>query len=316
MKRTILVAFALVAIHSKAGLAQTSGNIGYSQSSGSARAEQNEHSKRILSKDEIPPTRTSMFLESSVLMNVKPDEYVAVFVVRQEDKTIADCGHKMDKVISQFTNELRTLGIENNEVFVDFAAQNKVYEYEASGDIAKEKLAGFEIKKNVSIHYRDKALLDKLVVAASHAEIFDLIKVDCIIKDTQSIRNRLMEETTRIIKQKAARYEKLLGIRLLQPGQIYADKSSSYYPTEMYDSYVAYESEDVSANYSQPKYVIQKARKSRTFFFNPLNAKSFDGVVNPVVLEPVVQFTLYLKLRYETELPLKLQKNKPGKAKT
>ena len=102
---------------------------------------------------------------------------------------------------------------------------------------------------------------------------------------------------------------------MLFRSQIYADKSASYYPTEMYDSYVAYESEDVSANYYLPKYVIQRARKSRTFFFNPLNAKSFDEVVNPVVLEPVVQFTLYLKLRYETERPLKLQKNKAGKAK-
>ncbi len=35
------------------------------------------------------------------------------------------------------------------------------------GEIAREKLVGFELKKNVSIHFKDKMLIDKLVVAAS-----------------------------------------------------------------------------------------------------------------------------------------------------
>ena len=62
--------------------------------------------------------------------------------------------------------------------FVDFMAQNKIYGFEVAGDIAREKLVGFELKKNVSIHYKDKTLLDKIVVAASRSQIFDLIKVD------------------------------------------------------------------------------------------------------------------------------------------
>src|SRR5882672_1899576 len=45
----------------------------------------------------------------------------------------------------------------------------------------------------------------------------------------------------------------------------------------------------------------RRARKSRTFFFNALDADGFDQVVNPVVIEPVVQFTLYLKVKYEME---------------
>jgi hypothetical protein len=46
---------------------------------------------------------------------------------------------------------------------------------------------------------------------------------------------------------------------------------------------------------------VQRARKSRTFFFNPLNADGFDAVINPIVIEPVVQFTLYLRVKYEVE---------------
>ena len=74
-----------------------------------------------------------------------------------------------------------------------------------------------------------------------------------------------------------------------------------HYPTQMYDSYTASESEEVRGGPDRQKYTVQSARKSRTFFFNALDGSDFDGVINPVITEPVVQFTLYLKLKYEVE---------------
>jgi hypothetical protein len=71
----------------------------------------------------------------------------------------------------------------------------------------------------------------------------------------------------------------------------------------MYDSYTAFESEEVSSDSYRQQYTVQRARKSRTFFFNALNADGFDMVVDPIVIEPVVQFTLYLKVKYEMEQP-------------
>lgn len=300
MKRSLILCLITIA---SAGVcfAQASGNVGYSQAGGNARAEQNEKNKRTLAKEDAPPTGSSMFIEASVLMNVKADEHVAVFGVAQECNTVAECNQKMDATISEFSGELKGLGIGGEDVFVDFAAQNKIYGYEVAGGIAKEKLVGFELKKNISVHYKEKLLLDRLVIAASRSRIFDLIKVDYIVRDTGNIQNRLMEEAARIIKQKAARYEKLLEIRLLPPAQVYAERPSIYFPTEMYDSYTAYESEDISTDYYRQKYTVQGARKSRTFFFNPLNADGFDYVMNPVVIEPVVQFTLYLRVKYEIE---------------
>jgi hypothetical protein len=282
--------------------AQASGNIGYSQSGGNARAEQNERNKRVLAKEDAPPTATSMFVEASVLMNIKADEHVAVFGLAQECATVAECNQKMDLTLNQFNGDLKRLGIASGAVFVDFAAQNKIYGFQLEGNVAKEKLAGFELKKNIAVHYQDKLLLDKLLVTAAQSKIFDLIKVDYIVRDTGSIHNRLAEEAARIIKQKIARHEKLLGIKLQPPAQVFAERYSAYFPTEMYDSYTAYESEDVSRrNYDEDRYIIQRARKSRTFFFNALNADGFDMVVNPIVIEPVVQFTLYLRVKYEVE---------------
>jgi uncharacterized protein YggE len=209
----------------------------------------------------------------------------------------------VDAVTSQFAGELRQLGVRPEDVFVDFAAQNKIYGFAVEGAVARERLAGFELKKNVSVRYRDKSMLDRLVLAAARAKIFDLVKVDYVVKDSAAVQNRLAEEAARVVREKAARYERLFGIKLAQPPQIYAERASTYFPSEMYDSYVAHESEAVDADDYRRKYAVHGARKSRTFFFNALNADGFDSVVNPVVLEPVVQFTLYLRVRYEIEQP-------------
>jgi uncharacterized protein YggE len=280
---------------------QASGNIGFSQGSGKAGAEQNEKAKRVLTKEEMPPTSTSTYVEANILMNVPADEYVAVFGVAQEGESVAECGRKIDVTIKQFTDELKTLAVADDARFVDFIAQNKIYGFEVTGAIAREKLVGFELKKNVSIRYKDKLLIDKLVIAASHAQIFDLIKVDYVVSNMDVVHDKLMEEASRIIKRKASRYEKLLDIKLQPPAQVIAEKSSVYHPTAMYDSYTAFETEHVSVPANRDRLTTQTARKSRTFFFNGLDADGFDVVVNPVVIEPVVQFTIYLKVKYEVK---------------
>jgi uncharacterized protein YggE len=300
MKRVLLISVTAIALHG-VGFAQASGNAGYSQSGGNTRAKQNERSKRVLQQSELPPSATSMFVEANVLMNVKADEYVAVFGVLQEGATVEECNQKMDATVSEFAGQLKQLGISGDDTFVDFAAQNKIYGFQVTGAIAKERLVGFELKKNVSVHYKDKLLLDKLVIAASKSKIFDLIKVDYVVKDPAGVQSKLMDDAAQVIKQKAATYERLLGIKLQPPIQVYAEKPSIYFPSEMYDSYTASESEEMSSDSDRQKYTIQGARKSRTFFFNGLNADGFDHVTNPVVIEPVVQFTLYLKVKYEIE---------------
>ena len=231
----------MLAAHTTLGFAQASGNIAYSQPYGNTRPAQNERNKRVLAAAELPPGSDTMFLEASVLLNAKADEYVAVFGLSQEGVTVPECSQKMDAVVQEFSAALKPVGIGGEDVFVDFVAQNKVYRYKVEDTVAKEELAGFELKKNVSIHYSDKLLLDKLVIAASRSRIYDLIKVDYIVKDSQPIQNRLMEEAADIIKRKAVRYEKLLGIKLLPPPQVYAEKPSIYYPTGMVLNLTLYE---------------------------------------------------------------------------
>jgi uncharacterized protein YggE len=293
-----VAALMIVLAHPGHSPGQVGGNTSYSQAGGKARAEQNEQAKQVLSQQQLPPTTTSTFVEAKVLMNVKADEYVAVFGITQEGKTLAECGQKMDATVKTFTDDLKPLGIGADDLFVDFVVQNRIYGFDLQGNVAQEHLVGFELKKNVSIHYKDSALLDKLTLAAARSQIFDLIKVDYIVKDIGRVHEKLMEEAARIIKAKMARYEKLLDLKLQVPAQVYAEKSSIHYPTQMYDSYTAYESEEIRGGPGQ-KYTVRYARKSSTFFFNALAGDGFDTVINPVVIEPVVQCTLYLKVKCE-----------------
>jgi hypothetical protein len=123
MKRILVISFVTIALQGVC-FAQASGNVGYSQSGGNTRARQNERSKRVPLPGEMPPSATSMFLDASVLMNVKADEYVAVFGVLQEGSTVVECNQKMDATVSEFSGELKQLGISGDDFFVDFAAQN------------------------------------------------------------------------------------------------------------------------------------------------------------------------------------------------
>jgi uncharacterized protein YggE len=281
--------------------AQISGNANFGQSGGRAAAEQREHAKHVIAKDDHPPSATSMFLEANVLMNVRADLYVAVFAVAHEGETLADCSRKMDATLKAFTDDLKALGIAGADVFVDFIAQHKIYRFEVTGNIAKEKLVGFDLKKNVSIRYTDPAVLDKLTAAASRSQIFDLVKVDYIIKDLNEIQDKLTQEAARVLKQKTSRYQKLLGITLRPPMQIYAERFATHYPAELYDNYTAAETEAMSNAVDRQNYTTHLARKNRTFYFNSLSADGFDDVITPVYNEPVVQCTLYLKVKYEVE---------------
>ena len=301
MKTSFLFALALLIAGPGICQAQVSGNLGYASNGAKARAELREHNKRLVPEQERPPTNTSMFVDADVLMNVKADEFVAVFGLSQEGETVAECNEKMAAVVNEFTDALLAMKIAEDDLFLDFVTQTKIYGFEVAGDIAKEKLVGFELKKNLSIHYRDRTLIDQLVVTAARSQIYDLIKVDYIVTDVNLMQDKLMEAATKVIDQKVARYNKLLKIKLVPPAQVFAEIPAVYYPTEMYDAYTAAVTEQIDGPLNRQSLTVQRARKGTTFVFNGLSGDGFDQVINPVVLEPVVQFTLYLKVKYEVE---------------
>ncbi|MEP7075913.1 MAG: SIMPL domain-containing protein [Acidobacteriota bacterium] len=235
------------------------------------------------------------FVEANVLMNVKADSYTAVFGVVQEGLTSTESGSKTDAAIASFTKELDTLGIKRSDIFVDFITQNKIYDYAASGSTVTEKFSGFETKKNVEVRYRDREVLDKVLAAASRASIYDLIEVDYTVSDVNAVHAKLYDEAVKVIKQKEASYTNSFGIKLA-PTNLANEKYDAFFPSDLYSNYQAYEAGNTYGDYNNR---VVQARKTRTFFYDPLNASDFDAVINQIGIEPMVQFTLYMKMQYD-----------------
>jgi hypothetical protein len=190
---------------------------------------------------------------------------------------------------------MRSVGIDADAVFVDFITQNKIYDFTTEGNTVTEKAAGFETKKNIAVRYKSRDILEKLLNAAATRSIFDLIEVNYVLNDTAAVRAKLYDEAVKIIKQKAASYDRAFGIKLA-PAGIANEKYDAFYPGELYSGYRAFESGTTSGDYNR---VVIRQRKTSTFYYDPLDASSFDSVINQMDLEPMVQFTLYLRLQYE-----------------
>ena len=238
-----------------------------------------------------------------MVQNVIADGYVATFGLAVESSTLKECNDKIDKRIKDFTNELTKLGVAKTDIYVDMTSQNKIYDYKVNGDLAEEYLQGFELKKNVIVRFNHISDLDQMVIVASNLEIYDLVKVDYIVTDLNAIHTQLFTTASEIINQKKGLYTTLTNAHLSPTSEIYGDQFYSFYPDQLYASYQAYESGNVSnSGYNNNSSVTTKeVRKSATYYYDKINYSGFDKVINPYVTEPAVEFVLTLQVKFEME---------------
>jgi len=293
MKRIFLI-LVIITLSSLTGIGQEAGNRGVygrtterkSPSSGVIYGAEN--------KDLVPV----QFIEAYVLLNAAPDEFIAVFGAAQEAPTALESNQKVNAQIDQFIEAASKLGVARTNIYVDMITQNRIYNFAPAGadGTIRERLSGFETKKTIAIRYKDRSALENLLAAAARASIFDLIKVDYVINDMSKIRSRLLDEASAIVKQKEENYTRSLGLKFRR-NAVFQETYQTYYPVELYQTYTAAESGSVEPNYESRTRVVRE-RKSSTSYLEPLDRSAFDVVVNSIGLEPVVQCTLYLKVRY------------------
>ena len=240
--------------------------------------------------------REVYFIEANVAMNVKADVFVAVFGLAQTGANAAESNAKINAQIAAFTRDLSNLNVKSTDIFVDFITQNRVYDYTTTGNVTTERLSGFETKKNVAVRYSDREALEKILSAAAKNSIFDLIKVDYVVSDTKAVHARLYDEAVRVIKQKESAYAGAFDVKLTRTS-LANEKYDAFYPGDLYASYQAFETGNTYGGYDNSR-VIQQ-RKTRTFYYEPLEASDFDSVINQIGIEPMVQFTLYLRMQYD-----------------
>ena len=104
-------------------------------------------------------------IEASVLTNLKPNAFVVVFGVNDEGANAATSNEKVNAKIANLIQRTKSMGIESNDVFIDFITQNRVYDFTVSGTQATENFTGFETKKTVAIRYKNRELFERIVSA-------------------------------------------------------------------------------------------------------------------------------------------------------
>lgn len=277
-------------------IGQHAGNAIYGTSNNPYYTNNSRHSVQIQNSKKF-------LISSKVLLLAPANRYVAVFGVIQEGKNIEESNALIEKRIANFTQSLKGLGIKKEAVFVDAITQGRIYSYELNEEenVAKESLKGFEIKKNIIISYTQNELLNKIMNAAAKEAIYDLIKVDYIVDDSDKVYDNLYKEALKVIEAKKEIYLELSEKEHFGYPEIIKFEKGRIQPVEAYRSYTAHESNQVSvegyARYNNLKKVT--ARRIATHYFEAAPSANFDKVINEYSLEPCVQFVLHLEIRYE-----------------
>jgi hypothetical protein len=210
----------------------------------------------------------------------------------------------IDARINQTLAGFKTKGL---ETFVDMISFVPVYEYEAEKKIFSKKNyteipKGFEVKKNIHIKYKDPNLLNEIIAAASSAEIYDLVRVDYFSEKMDVIKLELVNRSRLLLQEKMKNYRQILGAKIDSTEKKLVDGFRILYPVEMYKTYQAYSSPEL--NLKKPA-IVNQAEKSTTLYYQPVINKEFDFILNPTILEPVIQVMYEIKLELEQEKGIK-----------
>ncbi len=247
----------------------------------------------------ITGSDTSFVLEANVMMNVQADEYVIILGTMQVGETVESCHELINKRITAFTTAVAGLGIKKEDMYIDFISQFPIFEVEVEKKLFSttynEIPKGFEVKKNIHLRYKDPKIVEKLLIEAAKNEIYDIIKVDYIVNNMSSVNDSLRNSCINIIGRKAKEFKKL-GVKFdANNYQTVSDNISSTYPIERYSTFVEFDRK-MGGNNNQGK--ISARGDVPSLYYNKQSYNSYDLVINPAVVEPVVQFSCNVKVKY------------------
>lgn len=280
----------LTALFSSFIMAQASGNINY----------QHQQSYNNNTIDINFPSNTDIILSVKGLANVKADAYTAIFSITQTGKTTKEVNELMEQRITQSLNEIKLK--KGVETFIDMISFVPVYEYETEKKVFNRKTynevpAGFELKKNILIKFTDPEQLNEFISILSNYEIYDLVQVDYFSNALETLKKEMTNKAKLLIQEKLKNYQELLGETFTNVEKKITDDFIINVPVEMYKSYEAYNSSSLNLK----KANINQISKSVTLYYQPIFNKEFDFVINPTVLEPVIQIQYQIKIAITRE---------------
>jgi uncharacterized protein YggE len=302
--KPILLSFLLFLFTNQYTNAQASGNVNYNRG--------NDNVNQAFPNGAFPKARwiddNTLIFDISAICNKKADTYLAIFNVQQMGKTSEEADQLLNERYAIFLAEAKKLGIPKEEIYMDMISFVPLYEYEVEKKIFKknyvEKPKGFEIQQNIHVRFKDGHLISKLVTAAAKSEIYDLVKVDYFVDDPHKIYQELRQKTVEYINMELSIFEDL-DIKLDSVYRSIVENQAMAFPIERYASYQAFSSSSID------KKNVTTARKSTTMYYEKIPYNQFQIVVNADMLEPSVQFSYNMQVKFMIHRPLYPKANPP-----
>lgn len=243
-----------------------------------------------------PPKNGETTITVRGLANVKADQYVAIFSLTQTGKTQIEATQMMDDRISQAVNALKLQ--KNVETFTDIISFVPLYEFSSEKKLFSKRTyneipTGFEIKKNIHIKFSNPDELNGFVKLMAQNEIYDLVRVDYYLTTIDDVKKQVEIKAKQLMKDKVKSYEDLAGKTFTNEEKTFSEGFIIKLPMEMYKSYEAYNSTSLNINRAGN---VNQVAKNSTIYYQPILDKDFDFVMNPIVLEPVIQVMYEIKM--------------------
>lgn len=309
--KTTFIFFSLV--HCFVSTGQIGGNQLYGNHNGNYNTNQQYNDGR---HNKVTVDKTSMSFHVNILNTVKSTSFTITLGLNQEAVSVETCNAEINKRITRFKQELKALNIKEDDMYVDFISQTKVYDYLTNKEEQQQiiniqqKETGFEIKKNIILRVQDITLFDRLVEIASRHAIYNIVKVDYHSAELDTIYASMLKEALAISEKRKG----LLAFNKDSWEEIPVISIDFHHlqPAGQYLSYKAHESSDVSYinDYYRSNTTIlrQEQRKSTSYYFNRINPSNFDKIMNadtPVVGIQCIMSVTVSYLRKEPAAPKK-----------
>src|SRR5690554_2696396 len=245
----------------------------------------------------------SMNFQVKILNNVKATSFVITLGLNQEGKTVKECNLEINNRISKFKTALKSFGVKENDIYVDFVSQTKIYDYQSSTSDNQVKInqveSGFEIKKNIIIRVNDITVFDSLIEKASEYDIYNIIKVDYYTSQTDDIYKKMLEEAHKIIKDRKKQTEFRSSEWEDEP--LVNIEFYHIQPSSQYSKFQAFESSEMSYindYYNSKKMVRHELRKSNSFYFKGQSTEDYDKIINADTPIVGLQFVMNVSISY------------------
>lgn len=268
----------------------------------------NDYTERV-SQNVLPQAQVTnpnmLQLDVRIMSNQQADRYVAIFSLTQAGKTTEETNSLMQKRANSFKEKLKAAGIPDTDVLLDLISFVPLYEYEVEKKLFSknniEVPKGYELQQNIHVAFTTAQQFDAMLKAAAELGIFDLVKIDYTVDDQEAVYTEMRERAVANLNEQLKLYEQQLGIELTDARRTLAEAKKVIFPLDRYSSYKAFA--NVSTEQVTQRGKTRDMYKPMTYYYDKVVASDMDVVINPHVVEPVVQYLYHLQVSIQLPNP-------------